>query len=214
MKKIILSLFCLLIISFGISCVCASGDITNVTQHQDFLQNDTQNLTVDNTTMVIDQNSTASVTENITADDNGTVQSNETSDNATNNSTNKVNITGPKLNIKGPKLNGTNLNIKGPKIDDNDPNFWKPSYQFFIINFSKVFMNHPGWEVDEIIKAVIKHRPWYEAPKMVSEAYALALQIKGDEMLYKDGLTAKYISSYITNHPDRIFPGYEDYPWA
>lgn len=179
--------------------------MANATCNQDFLQNDTQNVTVDKTTITVEQNSTASAIENITADDNGTVQSNETSNNATNNSTSK-------LDVKGPNLNGTDLNINGPKIDDNDPNFSTPSYQFFIINYSKIFINHPDWEIDEIIKSVIKYHPFYKAPKMVSEAYVLALQVKGDEMLYKDGLTEKEVSEYITYHPDRLFQGYEDYP--
>lgn len=73
-------------------------------------------------------------------------------------------------------------------------------------------MNHPEWEIDTIIMAVIKYHPFYKVPKMVSEAYALALQVKGDEMLYKDGLTEEEVSGYITYHPDRIFPGYDDYP--
>ena len=179
--------------------------MANATQHQDFLQNDTQNVTVDNTTIAVDQNSTASSIENNTADDNGTVQSNETSNNTTNNNT-------IKLDIKGPNLNGTDLKINGPKIDDNDPNFGTPSYQFFITNYSKIFMNHPDWEIDTIIKAVIKYHLFYKVPKMVSEAYALALQVKGDEILYKDGLTQKEVGDYITFHPDRIFPGYGDYP--
>ena len=115
MKKIILSLFCLLIISCGISCVCASSDMANATQHQDFLQNDAQNVAVDNTAIDIDQNSTASSIENITADDNNAIASNETDqnnatmDNSSSVSNNTTN--GPKLDIKGPKLNSNDPNL-------------------------------------------------------------------------------------------------------
>ncbi|MBQ6512068.1 hypothetical protein [Methanobrevibacter sp.] len=117
MKKMILSLLCLFIISCGISCVCASSDIANATQHQDFLQNDTQNVTVDNTTINVEQNSTASSIENITADDNNTLPGNEANqNNATiDNSSSVSNNT----------TNGPTLDIKGPKIDNDDPTFEK-----------------------------------------------------------------------------------------
>ena len=204
MKKILLSLLCLFIISCGISCVCASSDLANATQNQDFLQNDTQNVTVDNTTIVIDQNATASAIENITADDNGTVQSNETLNNVTGNSTYK-------LDIKGPNLNGTDLKIKGPNVSSLV--FKGPSDQFFITNYAKLFMSHPDWEIDEIVKAVAMHRPWNKVPMFVSKAYALALQVKGDEMLYKDGITQEEVGILMTKHPDRVYPDYEDYPF-
>ena len=47
---------------------------------------------------------------------------------------------------------------------------------------------------------------------MVSEAYALALQVKDDEMLYKDGLSIMDVDLFMTKHSDRIFLGYEDFP--
>lgn len=47
---------------------------------------------------------------------------------------------------------------------------------------------------------------------MVSEAYALALQVKDDEMLYKDGLSIMDVDLFMTKHSGRIFLGYEDFP--
>ena len=128
MKKIILTLLCLFIISCGISCVCASSDIANATQHQDFLQNDTQNVSVDNTTIVIDQNATSSAIENINADDNNTIPGNETNqNNATMDNSSSAN---------NNTTNGPTLDIKGPKINNDDPafekirkiNYWEAKY--------------------------------------------------------------------------------------
>lgn len=128
MKKIILTLLCLFIISCGISCVCASSDMANATQHQDFLQNDTQNVSVDNTTIVIDQNATSSAIENINADDNNTIPGNETNqNNATMDNSSSAN---------NNTTNGPTLDIKGPKINNDDPafekirkiNYWEAKY--------------------------------------------------------------------------------------
>ena len=83
--------------------------MANATQHHDFLQKDAQSVTVDNTTITVEQNSTESTIKNINADDNNTILDNETNQNnatvdnssAVNNNTTNV----PKLDIKGPKVN-------------------------------------------------------------------------------------------------------------
>ena len=206
MKKPIIILLCLLIISCGIGCVCASDDIANATVHQDFLQNETQNVTVNNTTIVINQNSTAPAIENITADDNNATQSNETSANITNNNTNASNIPGPKtngLNITGPKTNSTGLVIEGPVIIPPDLN----DHDYCIKYFSTMFAKHPEWKIDDILRAVLAEYPWYKVPKMVPEAYAEAIKIKGDEMYYHDGLDLRFVEMYmVDNYYDLISP--------
>lgn len=234
MKKIILSLLCLLIISLGISCVCASSDMANATGYHDFSQTDYQNTPVNKIPRPVEQSSTPLPAGNVTSESSTDIQGNMTSGNvtdvavsgnetsvnvtdiqgnvtsgnATDNSTNKSNTTIPKLNITGPKINGTKLDIKGP-----NPCQIVLSDQDYINLFSKVFRNHPDWEMDRIIKSVLNHCPWYKAPKYVSEAYAIALQYKGDEMLYKNGISAKDVDAFMNKYPYLIFPEYEDYPF-
>ena len=83
--------------------------MANATQHHDFLQKDAQSVTVDNTTITVEQNSTESTIKNINADDNNTILDNETNqnnatvDNSSSVNNNTTNV--PKLDIKGPKVN-------------------------------------------------------------------------------------------------------------
>ena len=214
--------------------------MTNATGYHDFSQTDYQNTPVCKIPRPVEQSSTPLPTGNVTSEastdiqgnvtsgnaTDGTVQVNETSinvtdipgnvtdvaqgnvtsGNATDNCTNKSNTTIPKLNITGPKINGTKLDIKGP-----NPCQIVLSDQHYINLFSKVFRNHPDWEIDRLIKSVLNHCPWYKAPKYVSEAYAIALQYKGDEMLYKNGVSAKDVDAFMNKYPYLIFPEYEDY---
>ena len=125
MKKIILSLLCLLIISLGVACAAAS-DNTTVT-HDSIQTIDQQHIPVD-TNMTVEKdinNNNANTTDNDVAQ---TVNNNTVNviDNAVIVDNNAIKVADntagvqptkipTKLDIKGPK-NPTKLDIKGPKI--------------------------------------------------------------------------------------------------
>lgn len=195
MKKILLSVLCIFLISCGISCVCATNDMGNATMNHDFSQNDTQ-PDVDNTTAVTLQNSTScQKTENITEDGNNTVQSNETSTNGTCNNT-------PKFNIVGPK-NITHVNIPGPKGSNFGGLF--TLQEKLVWTCSNYLVNHPDLTIGEIINYLGKSY-WYLAPKVISEAYDIALNKTDGKMLYPDGLTEFDIEKYMTEYDYLLYP--------
>ena len=152
-------------------------------------------MDVSNDTIETNQNFTASATENVSDEDNAT-KSNETSGNATNNNIHRLNIT-------GPKINGIGLDIKGPVVQVPDLN----DHDYCIYHFSRMFMKHPDWKIDEILRAVLAEYAWNKAPKMIPEAYAKALKVKGDKMYYKDGLDLRFVEMYLVdNYYDLISP--------
>ena len=129
MKKILLTLLFLLIISCGIGSVCASSNTTNA--DHGIIQNDAPsiigNSTVDNITL----NTTAtqiSTPDNVTSQNDG---NNTGADTNTTNNTTKI----PKLDIKGPKVNNDFKNIKAPKVTlkfksmDNAVNYYNRIFQ-------------------------------------------------------------------------------------
>ena len=138
MKKILLGLLFLLIISCGIGSVCASSDMTNA--EHDFIQNDTSsmigNSTADSTTL----NTTAT---QISTPDNVACQDNGNRTGADTNTTNNTKI--PKLDIKGPKVNNDLKNIKAPHVNlkfksmDNAVNY-----------YSKIFQKLPHGNCDDM----------------------------------------------------------------
>ena len=111
MKKIILAILCLFIISMGLACVAASD---NSTMTADSIQNtDQQHITVaDNMTVENDLNDTSA---NVIDTDISDINSDSVK--TTNDTQNNTNSTSDyKLNIVGPKLPDTkDLNITGPK---------------------------------------------------------------------------------------------------
>ncbi|WP_298499793.1 hypothetical protein [uncultured Methanobrevibacter sp.] len=123
MKRIILSLLCLLIISLGVACAAAS-DNTTVT-HDSIQTIDQQHIPVDKNMTVENNinNKIANTTDNdvVQAVNNDTIHVIDnavTVDNTVkvaDNTANAQPTKNPKLDIKGPKT-PAKLDIKGPKI--------------------------------------------------------------------------------------------------
>lgn len=196
MKKLLLYLVYILLISCAVSCVCASDEMENATMDHDFIQKDLQHIVVDNTTVTAARNSTLPQTENVTGDDNNTVQINETSTSTTNNKA-------PKLNITGPKIN-PGLNISGPKGSDFS-SLHLSEHDKLVLYCTNICIKHPDFTLGEIINAFGK-KNWYHAPKIIPEAYAKALKNNGAEMLYSNGITEFDVVKFMMENGDSLYP--------
>lgn len=115
MKKIFLSLMCLLIISMGVCCASASD---NTTMAHDSIQTiDQQNVPVDSSMNVEND-----LNNNVTVDNVAVKIADNITKVQPTNKTSILDIQGPKNNntiidIQGPKINGLKLDIQGPKND-------------------------------------------------------------------------------------------------
>jgi hypothetical protein len=201
MKKLLLMLLCLFVVSVFATVAFASSDVGDIANNDSIQISDNPNADISiPVNMTSPDNTDPSEAISVEPDANQTIQNKDSSVTAEdvnvepanqiiNNDTfsdNGSSKNAPELNITGPKINGSNLHINGPKIPKDGPKITLSQMDKDIYHFARIFCEHPNWDLYDCIDHVRFHSSyhWHEISIVVAKAHNIALhKYKGKEIM-------------------------------